>query len=552
MYKLMMVDDEEDVREGVIQEVDWQAYGFEVIEKAENGQEALELMEKQVPDIVVTDIQMPFMNGLQMSELVRERYPMTKIIILTGHDEFEYAQKAVKLHIDEYVLKPFSSQELIGAILKVKHRMDEETAQKENIQILKEHYRESLPVLREAFLASLLTRKLTAEEIGEKSAHYNIQLLGNGHAVSVISMDHFTEYDDESDDAADRQESSSFKYSEDHELKLFAVFNIAEEISRKQSFGIVFMHHDQVVLLTVSTDKDPNNVFTKTLTVLEEIRQSIEKYLKFTVTIGVSAVMQEITDCMFSYKDAVSALDYRLIHGNNRIICIEDVEKRVSEKVRFDELKERALIRCLKVGSAQEIKDRVEELFHGIADAHVSYQDYQIYLLEILITILKAAKNSDMDIDAMLGVNFIPFAEINKFNNIQEAKNWIIGICTKIMAHIANDRQFTYKNLVDMAKEYTQEHYHESDISINKICSHLHISAGYFSTIFKKEVKMTFVNYLMQIRMDAAKDMLISTDLKAFEVAEKVGYSDPNYFSFSFRKHVGISPKEYRNSPKGG
>jgi two-component system response regulator YesN len=286
--------------------------------------------------------------------------------------------------------------------------------------------------------------------------------------------------------------------------------------------------------------------------VLEEIRQSIEKFLKFSVTIGVSGVTPAITDCPYAYKDAVSALDYRFIHGNNRIICIDDVEKRVAEKLRFDEDKEHALIRCLKVGSVHEVNEIVEELFQGIVDTPVSYQDYQVYLLEILISLLKAAKQSDIDVDHLFGANFTVFTEINKFNNIQEAKSWIVGICAKIMDVIARERQYTYKNLVDMAKEYTQEHYHESDISINKLCSHLHISAGYFSTIFKKETKMTFVNYLLQIRMDAAMELLRSTDLKAFEVAEKVGYSDPNYFSFSFRKQVGISPKEYRNSPRGG
>jgi two-component system response regulator YesN len=552
MYKLMLVDDEEDVREGVVQEINWQAYGFEVVDKAENGQEALELMEKHVPDIVVTDIQMPFMNGLQMAELVRQKYPMTKIIILTGHDEFEYAQKAVKLHIDEYVLKPFSSQELLQAILKVKNRMDEEIAQKEDMQILKEHYRESLPVLREAFLASLLTRKLSSEEIKEKSTHYSLTLEGNSYAVSVISLDHLSEYTEGSSDVSEKQKSLSFKYSAAQELKLFAVRNIAEEISQKHNAGIVFMHHDHVVVLTVSKETDQNALLVRTLTVLEEIRQSIEKYLKFSVTIGVSAVTSEITDCMYAHKDAVSALDYRFVHGNNRLICIDDVEKRVAEKLRFDESKEHSLIRCLKVGSLQEITEMVEDLFQGITDAPISYRDYQIYLLEILITLLKAAKNSDMDIDHLFGTNFTVFAEINKFNNSQEAKNWIIGICSKIMGSISNDRQHTYKNLVDMAKEYTHEHYHESDISINKVCGYLHISAGYFSTIFKKEAKMTFVNYLMQIRMDAAKELLKTTDLKAFEVAEKVGYADPNYFSFSFRKQVGISPKEYRNSPNGG
>jgi two-component system response regulator YesN len=542
MYKLMLVDDEEDVREGVFQEIDWQACGFEVIEKAENGQEALELMEKQVPDIVVTDIQMPFMNGMQMSELIRERYPMTKIIILTGHDEFEYAQKAVKLHIDEYVLKPFSSQELMHAILKVKDHMDAETAEKENMHILREHYRQSLPVLSEAFLASLLTRKLSLKDIIEKSEHYSIQLVGNGYSVSVISMDHMSENND----------ATSFKYSVDQELKLFAVFNIAEEIAQKHGAGIVFMYHDQVILLSVSEEKERNLSMARTLAVLEEIRQSIEKFLKFSVTIGVSGVTSAVTDCLYAYKDAVSALDYRFIHGNNRIICIDDVEKRVAEKLRFDEDKEHALIRCLKVGSVHEVKEMVEDLFQGIADTPVSYQDYQVYLLEILVSLLKAAKQSDIDMDHLFGANFTVFAEINKFNNIQEAKSWIVGICAKIMDVIASDRQYTYKNLVDMAKEYIQHHYHESEISINKLCSHLHISAGYFSTIFKKETKMTFVNYLMQIRMDAAKDLLRSTDLKAFEVAEKVGYSDPNYFSFSFRKQVGISPKEYRNTPRGG
>ena len=126
MYKLLLVDDEEDVREGVVREINWEAIGFEVVEKAENGREALEMVERLQPDVVVTDIQMPFMNGLQLAEAISERFPTIKLIILTGHDEFEYAQKAIKLHIDEYVLKPFSAQELINALLKVKEQIQEE------------------------------------------------------------------------------------------------------------------------------------------------------------------------------------------------------------------------------------------------------------------------------------------------------------------------------------------------------------------------------------------------------------------------------------------
>lgn len=130
MYKLILAEDEEDVREGIIAQIDWGSYGFEVVDQAENGREAAESIDRLLPDVVVTDIQMPFMNGLQLSEWIRSRHPNTKIIILTGYDEFEYAQKAIKLQIDEYILKPFSSQELIDTLLKVRKTIEAEIAEK--------------------------------------------------------------------------------------------------------------------------------------------------------------------------------------------------------------------------------------------------------------------------------------------------------------------------------------------------------------------------------------------------------------------------------------
>ncbi|WP_248931008.1 response regulator [Paenibacillus hamazuiensis] len=548
MYKLILAEDEEDVREGIIREIDWAGCGFEVVDRAENGQEALEMIERHAPDVVVTDIQMPFMDGLRLSEWIREKYPTTKIIILTGFDEFEYAQKAVKLHIDEYVLKPFSSEELKDVLVKIKRRIDEETAQKENIQSLQEHYRKSLPVLRETFLGSLISRKLPEADIREKAQSYGVNLDGRGFAVSVISIDSPAAPGGEDEEAAPR--AASLKYSKDTELKWFAVLNIAGEIAEKHRAGLVYIHNDHVVLLTVSEESGRDEVMKKTLAALEEIRQSIEKYLKLTVTIGVGTVSAAITGVSYSYKDAVLALDYRQILGCNRIICIDDVETRFGEKLRFDELKEHALIRCIKVGTVQEMTELVDELFAGIQDANVSFKDYQIYLLEIVTSVLKAAKDAGIDLEDLFGAAFRPFADIYQFTQLEEAKSWVLGICTGMMSHIASGRQSAYKSLVDQAKEYTREHFHESDISVQRVCSHLHISAGYFSSIFKKECKMTFVNYLMHIRMEAAKELLRTTDLKTFEIAERVGFAEPNYFSFCFKKHVGVSPKEYKNGAR--
>jgi len=538
MYKLLLVDDEADVREGLMQEINWGEEGFEVVGIAENGKEALELIEKYMPDVVVTDIKMPFMDGMQLSEAVRKQYPTTKIIILTGFDEFEYAQKAIKLHIDEYVLKPFSAQDLLQAIDKVKEKIAEEIAEKENIHALQEHYRESLPVLREVFLASLINRVLPESEIREKASNYQIDLDGKHYLLCTISMDHPGEH-------------ARFSLTKEKELLLFAILNITEEVISRDHRAIVFIHQDRVVILMIFNEGKQQDLLVNTLPVLEEIRLSVEKYLRHTVTVGVGTLCRELTEIPYSYEGSISALDYRLILGNNRVICIDDVEERSEDQLRFDELKEQALIRCLKVGTLSELKEIVEELCSDIAHAHVSIKDCQIYLLEILTTILKVAKSANLNVDEILGSSVHLFAEINKFHTLREASDWIIGVCTKIMNSIANERQSSYKHLVEKAIAYTKEHFHESDISINKVCSHLHISTGYFSSIFKKETKMTFVSYLMQIRMEAAKEYLRTTDLKAFEIAEKVGYADPNYFSFSFRKMCGMSPKEYKNSARG-
>ena len=551
MYKLLLVDDEEDVREGVVREINWEAIGFEVVEKAENGREALEMVERLQPDVVVTDIQMPFMNGLQLAEAVRERFPTIKLIILTGHDEFEYAQKAIKLHIDEYVLKPFSAQELINALLKVKEQIQEEVSHRENVQLLKEHYRKSMPVLKENFLATLMNRKLPRDEVYEKAANYGIELNGNSYVVAVLSIDGVLIHEEDLENRSELAKSVSLKYSEDQALKYFALLNITEEIADKRRLGLVFMHNDQVVVLAARESIDREAALQETMKVLEEVRQNVEKYLKFTLTVGIGTVMKDVAKISYSYEDAVLALDYRLILGNNRMIYIDDVEKRNVEKIRFDDVKEHALTRCIKVGTSQEIRETMDELFQGI-EGGVSVKDYQIYLLEILTCILKAAKDSNLNVDEVFGDHFIPFTEINKFTSLEEAKHWLAELCARMMNHIATDRQYTYKNLVEMAKDYTKSHYHEGDITINKVCGHLHISAGYFSSIFKKETKMTFVNYLNHIRMEEAKELLRSTDMKALEIAEKVGYADANYFSFSFRKNVGVSPKEYRNSSSNG
>lgn len=552
MYKLLLVDDEEDVRDGLVEEIDWANLGFQVVDTAENGREAAELFDKQIPDVVVTDIQMPFMDGLQLAGWIREHYPMTKIIILTGFDEFEYAQKAIKLQIDEYVLKPFTSQELVDVVLKVKHQMETEMAEKENAQVLMEHYRKSIPVLRELFLSQLVSRRMTRDEIREKASSYGVELEGESFLASVIRIDYVHNSLEMHRQQGLEAPSGSLRYSEDRYLQLFAVLNIAEEICERHEGFKVFIHLEDCVLLSTLPVREAGTAAQQTLAVLEEIRMNVFKYLKLTMTAGAGTVCAEPGDLHQSYQKAMQALDYRLILGNDRVIWIGDVESQSAESLTFDELKEQSLIRCIKVGTPEELDEILGTLFSGIHIAQLSVQDCQVYLMEILTCMMKVAKEHDVELEEWFGAEAYPFAEIYKFNNLHEVKQWMGSICLKLMNSIAQGRQSGYNQLVENAKEYIRLHYHDSDISINKVCKQLHISTGYFSSIFKKEVKMTFVNYLMHIRMEAAKESLRTTDHKTFEIAEAVGFSDPNYFSFCFRKKFGISPKEYRNGAGGG
>ncbi|GGA23749.1 response regulator [Paenibacillus physcomitrellae] len=553
MYKLILADDETDVREGLLDQIDWAALGFDSVEIAENGKEAAELIEKSRPDVVVTDIQMPFMNGLQLAEWIRDFSPSTRIIILTGFEEFEYAQKAIKLQIDEYVLKPFSSKDLEQVIMKVKQSIDLELEQRENVQALREHYRQNLPMLQNLFMAGLVTRRISQHELEQKCRSYQLELQGNQFAVAVISLDRMltrlqgTYQPVQTDQTDSAPEAGSLRDTPNVELKQFAVLNIAQETMDKHKRGYAFIHAGEVVLLMQGQENPSAGFMHQNLRLFEEIRHNVERYLKLTVTIGAGLPSGQLTDMPQSYGEARQALDYRMILGTNKVIWIGDVERRSPRPLVFDESLEQQLVRKIKLGNDGELLEMMDELFSELIGSGQSYGDFQLFLLELLTALVKTAKEHNADLEAVFGDSGTGLAAIASFTLAEDAKEWFTGICLRLRSFIAADRQSGYQRLVEEAKGYVKAHYSEEDMSIGRLCQHLHISTGYFSNIFKKETKMTFVSYLMSIRMEAAQELLLMTDLKAFEIAEKVGFSDPNYFSFCFKKRFGVSPKEYRN-----
>ncbi len=249
-----------------------------------------------------------------------------------------------------------------------------------------------------------------------------------------------------------------------------------------------------------------------------------------------------------SYKEAQSALEYRVILGNGKAIYIEDMEPDTSIQLHLDENVERLMINTIKIESKEEISKVVNSLFNIYDISILPFNEYRIYIMEIMISLLKLVKSYSLNLADIFGSNFNCYTYLDNFNSITEIKEWFIEKSFKINTSIKNERVNSSKIIIEKAKEYIKENYMDYDLSVEKMCSNLHVSQTYFSTIFKKETNTSFVNFLTEVRLEEAVRLLNTTDYKTYMIAEKVGYPEANYFSYVFKKKFGISPSKYRKS----
>lgn len=540
MYKLLIVDDEEEVREGLIQKITWNKFNFEIVGEAKNGREALDIFEDIVPDIVITDISMPIMNGLELSEYVRLNYPTVKTVILTGYDDFNYAQQAIRFGVEDYILKPVLPKDIDALLLKLKDKLDLEIEHKENITKLKEHFNESLPIIREKYLSLIVQGNLDEEEIRSKINFFSFSLKGGCYVVAAASIDN-------------NGHKEKIFSDKDTELMRFAVINIAKEITDKYSIGEALFHNSELVIIFSFNDTDvggacnADTIFRKVYSVLEEIRQNVEKHLKLTVTIGVGSVFNCLTKLRDSYKAALSALEYKMLIGESRILFIEDLEPKRKEAIAFDEQTERHLLSAVKFGNDREVKEIINEIFTILLGSKAPLQEYQLYLVEVVAAISKMCRDVEIDAASILGIRTNLYVEMLEFRSLNEIKTWMEGICIRLMKYIAESRQNTTQLLLKKAQDYVIDNYGDEGLSIQKVADYLHISQSYLSMIFKKETGETFLKYLVKVRLNAAIELLRGPS-KTAEIAEHVGYPDLSYFSYFFKKNFGMSPREYRNN----
>lgn len=528
-YKVMLVDDEEAVREAIARKLAWEEIGFQVVAMAENGEDALEKAEQYAPDVVMSDICMPFMDGLTFCKKMKELMPGTKIIFFSGYDEFEYAKEAIRLEAEEYILKPIDAQELQEIFIRIKKNLDEELDRRRNVDRLKRYYEESIPMLQDQLIIGLLEGRIANAGWMERSvAEYGLKLEAAFYMVGVIQ--------------SDEEEGSNLRAVSIKQL-------VDEQLEGKIEFKSV-NYLGTIVVIALLHDTASSARF---IALMNQNCKLAGRILGIAVTAGIGKVYGSKEHINHSYLEAREAVTYRIMMEPGQAIYIGDVEPETMVQPVNGEEWIRGLVREIKVGTPQSLDESVVALIEKLKKSTITTGWLQLFFTEIMIELIRLARSyqlKDGEWDRMLEREFSE--EMKRFHSLEELGEWLGGICHKLRNAIRKERTDTTRLLTDKALAFVAEHYMESELSIDKVCSHLGVSATYFYSLFKKEMGMSFVAYLTRVRMEQAIRLLDTTDEKSYVIAGMVGYEEPNYFSYVFKKQYGISPSRYRQSKGNG
>lgn len=533
-YKVMLVDDEEEVRQAIAKRVNWEEIGFQVVASAENGEDALEKAEQYLPDVVMSDIHMPFMDGLTFCRHLKELLPSARIVIFSGYDEFEYAKEAIKLEAEEYILKPIDAEELKQVFIRIRERLDEELDKRRNIERLENYYQESLPVLKEQLVIGLLEGRVSEEEISQFKLDYKFSMESAFYAVGIIQPDD-TDYD-----------SAKKEAGLNNSLLSVSLKQMADEKLEKTMSYRSINYLGTIVVVALLKDTDSHKKF---ITVMDQICKMSQKMLGINTIAGIGKIYGKLRDISYSFSEAKDAASYRMLLDTNQAIYIKDVEPESDENYFMDGKQIQQIIREIKVGSKENLQTAVEQLIQKMKNYAITLSQLQLFFAEVMVEIMRLARGYQLSVEKMNHLMLISadvYNEIKKFSSLDALGEWLLEICMQLRSSIRRERTDTAKFLTEKAKQYILDNYQDSTLSVDRVCGFLNVSATYFSALFKKETGMSFVVYLTRLRMERALDLLNSTEEKSYIIAGMVGYEEPNYFSYVFKKQYGVSPSKYR------
>jgi two-component system response regulator YesN len=535
MYKMILVDDSERVRNGLKMSMDWPKHQIEIVGEAEDGLEAMELIRDKKPDLIISDVLMPHMNGLELTERALSIVPHAKVILLSGYDNFPYVQTAIRNGAFDYLLKPSRIEELFAIIEKAKQSLEQEKGQIKDVVQLRQQLLQSIPVLKERYLRYLLTGQMSLLEIRKKCDYLNLSI--GSHLFTCLVL----EIDDE--DAV--AESARIR---DNQLLLFAFRNIVEELLREQLFAEIIENYDNQLIMVVSREEsqDSKPYLELLQAIARKIQYYIRTYYKVSVSIGIGGIYHEPEWLPESNKEAAEAVQYRLYMGKGSVIYISDVGYKASqEHAMYPYDLEKKLCMALKIGDIHGADGLAKQFLRVVVDDLTPTPDHLHKIcLQLVYTLQRKLIEWDISAGSILEIAALD-EQIKKRKTINQLEMWLLQYINEFAQGIEKNMQQRNVSIVQKAILFMESHYSQ-DISLQDVAEAVYLTPNYFANLFKERTAETVLNFLADIRINKAKQLLKQSDLKLSDISGQVGYTDAKYFGQVFRKRVGVTPLEYR------
>jgi two-component system, response regulator YesN len=532
MLKVFLVEDEIVVREGIKNTINWNENGFIFCGEASDGELAYPMIQKLKPDIVITDIRMPFMDGLELSRLLKKDLPQIRIIILSGYGEFEYAKEAINIGITEYLLKPISSAELMKSLVVVRDNILKEQEEKANLEKFK--------------------REMKEFEIDEKRRLFN-EIVSNSHPLTYI-LEKGKELN---------LELSAIYYN----IMLFRInkMNLMHEIRTNVQLQLDNLFEDSAnvirfdysiegiaLLLKGSSQDEITDIQNK---YINKIKRLLESFSNVSYFGGIGVPVNRLGELPKSFHEASRAFAYRYIWDCNEILDYNVIAKNpitVTEDIKLEKLNTTQLDKnkvenFLKSGEKEDINYFIEEYLKSCCyDGRNSILFRQYILMDMYFVVSSFMEELGYSA-GMIEEPFKDYIQMNvQISTFENSKKYIEKIFHQAIALRDEITTKHYNAIISKAKEYIKENYSNDDISLNQVAGNVFISPSHFSALFSQKTGQPFVKYLTDLRMNKAKELLKCTDMRASDVGYMIGYRDPHYFSYLFKKTQNLTPKQYR------
>ncbi len=537
MYKVFLVEDEVVVREGIRKNILWEQYGFHYVGDSPDGELALPQIRQIKPDLLITDIKMPFMDGLALIELVRRELPRTKFVIISGYDDFSYAQKAIKMGVDRYILKPITKEKMADILTDLHKKMDSEQQQQEYMTRFQQEAKEYETFSRRRLFEQIVTGGLSVSQISEKAKSMGINVNAPFYNIVLFSLN-----------SSEYNGSTPESYTD-----TLAVVqnNISRIIHRYQEFILFNWNVTTYAVLIKGSEDDIRRSTEECIGSIKNCCEEGGNDVKWHIASG--SAVPRLSSIPLCFVEASRILSYRYLCPNEHILsdssinCFRQADSGQSAENK-KEIDQERIRKFLSDGTVDEIGSFIDQLLQSVGEEAASMSMFCRYLA---MTIYFAAEEYLASIECRMD-NFWPLELRSNINasspeeSFQYARK-ILGQAIELRDSESKKQQ---RDLLRKALEFINENYSDETISLDKVARKVNISPNYFSAMFSQEIGQTFVEHLTNRRIDEAKRMLRQTDMRSSEIAFAVGYKDPHYFSFVFKKVSGRTPSEYRREKR--